>query len=78
VTHRSLLREVRRDLAFEYLQRQDISIDEVAYLVGYDDTTAFHKAFKQWTGSTPAQQRSRMLPGGEDASRPPEGKRARQ
>ena len=59
VTHRWLLQEVRRDLAFVYLQRQDISIDEVAYLVGYDDPTAFHKAFKRWTGNTPTEHRSR-------------------
>jgi AraC-like DNA-binding protein len=73
VTHRSLLQDVRRDLAVGYLQQQDISIDEVAYLVGYDDTTAFHKAFRKWTGNTPAQHRSRMRPNGEDASCPPEG-----
>jgi AraC-like DNA-binding protein len=59
-THRWLLQEVRRDLAFAYLQRQNISIDEVAYLVGYDDPTAFHKAFKKWTGNTPAEHRSRL------------------
>jgi AraC-like DNA-binding protein len=63
VTHRSLVRDVRRDLAVGYLQRQDISIDEVAYLVGYDDTTAFHKAFKKWTGNTPAQHRALVLSG---------------
>jgi AraC-like DNA-binding protein len=78
VTHRWLLREVRRDLAFVYLQRQDVSIDEVAYLVGYDDPTTFYKAFKRWTGSTPAEHRSRMLPAGEDASPPLESKPARQ
>jgi AraC-like DNA-binding protein len=57
VTHRWLLQEVRRDLAFIYLQRQDVSIDEIAYLVGYDDPTAFHKAFKRWTGHTPMEHR---------------------
>jgi AraC-like DNA-binding protein len=59
VTHRRLLQEVRRDLAFVYLQRQDMSIDEVAYLLGYDDPTAFYKAFKRWTGNTPTEHRSR-------------------
>jgi AraC-like DNA-binding protein len=59
VTHRWLLQEVRRDFAFVSVQRQDISIDEVAYLVGYDDPTAFHKAFKRWTGNIPTEHRSR-------------------
>jgi AraC-like DNA-binding protein len=59
-THRNILQEVRRDLALRNLQKRDLSIAEVAYLVGYDDPTAFHRAFKKWTGSTPAEHRARM------------------
>ena len=59
-THRNLLQEVRRDLALRNLQKRNLSIAEVAYLVGYDDPTAFHRAFKKWTGSTPAEHRARM------------------
>jgi AraC-like DNA-binding protein len=60
VTYRYLLQEVRRDLALQYLQKRDLGIDEVAYLVGYDDSTAFHRAFKKWTGKTPAEHRARL------------------
>jgi AraC-like DNA-binding protein len=58
-THRGILRRVRESIALQYLQRSDLSLGEVAYLVGYDDSTSFHKAFKQWTGSTPAECRTR-------------------
>jgi AraC-like DNA-binding protein len=59
-THRALLQEVRRDRALRYLEQQELSIEEIAYLVGYDDSTAFHKAFRKWTGATPAELRGRM------------------
>jgi AraC-like DNA-binding protein len=57
-THRTLLQDVRRDHALRYLRQQNLSIEEIAYLVGYDDSTAFHKAFRKWTGATPAELRA--------------------
>lgn len=58
-THRALVQTVRATVAIRHLRRADLSIGEIARLVGYDDITAFHKAFKQWTGLTPAEQRAR-------------------
>jgi|SRR5579872_5759169 len=59
MTYRGVLREVRESVAVQNLRRSDLSMGEVAYLVGYDGSTSFHKAFKQWTGSTPAEYRAR-------------------
>jgi AraC-like DNA-binding protein len=73
VTHRSLLTEVRRDLALRYLQQRDLSIKEVAYLVGYHPA-AFNKAFRKWTGVTPVESRARMQSDGNGTSRAPDGK----
>jgi len=58
-----------RRLTMRYLHRADLSIAEIACLVGYDDIAAFYKAFKQWTGSTPAEQRARFqnVGGADDA-----------
>jgi AraC-like DNA-binding protein len=54
-----LLSELRRDLALRYLRDQRIAIAEVGFLLGFLDVSAFHRAFKRWTGSTPAEyQRS--------------------
>jgi AraC-like DNA-binding protein len=60
-SHQLLLEEARRRLAVELLERSEMAICEVAYLLGYSEASAFHRAFKRWTGSTPAEARSRAL-----------------
>lgn len=49
---------VQRELSLGYLADPALSIGEVAYLVGFADTTSFHRAFRRWTGSTPRGRRS--------------------
>lgn len=55
---RKLLEQLRHELSVQYLRDQRISISEVAFLVGFSELSAFHRAFKRWTGLTPAQFRS--------------------
>jgi AraC-like DNA-binding protein len=43
-TYKLLLDEVRKDLAYSHLVRLDLSIPDVAYLLGFSDVTAFHRA----------------------------------
>jgi len=45
---------LRRELSLAYLGR-GLPVAEVAGLLGYADTTAFHHAFRRWTGFTPAR-----------------------
>lgn len=54
-----LLDELRHELAVRYLTDKKIAIAEVAFLLGYSEPSAFHRAFKRWTGSTPSQLRQR-------------------
>jgi AraC-like DNA-binding protein len=43
---------LRREMAVAYLD-SGMAIPEVASLLGYADATAFHHAFRRWTGSSP-------------------------
>jgi len=53
-----LLRELRVELAERYL-RDGVSINETAFLLGYSEASAFQRAFRRWTGWTPANYRRR-------------------
>lgn len=55
---RALIDAVREANARELLSDHRLSIEEVAFLVGYADDRAFRRAFKRWTGTTPAKVRS--------------------
>lgn len=57
VTFQELLDETRMAMALRYLHKSDMPIKKVASLLAYRDTTAFHRAFKAWTGDTPAGAR---------------------
>lgn len=40
-----------------YLDRLDLSLDEVAFALGYSEQSSFGRAFKRWTGVTPQTRR---------------------
>ena len=54
----SLYDEARRSLAERYLSEDRLAIGEIAFLLGYSDPSNFHRAFRRWTGRTPAQFRA--------------------
>jgi AraC-like DNA-binding protein len=56
-THQDLLDEIRRDLSKRYLSEPQMAICEVAYLLGFSEPSAFHRAFRRWTGITPREYR---------------------
>ncbi len=57
-TFRSLLEEIRRELAFSYLADPSRSIGEVTYLLGYTEPTNFTRSFRRWTGMSPNAYRA--------------------
>lgn len=56
-SYQTLLDTARYDIARSYLGEQHLSIDEVAFLLGFAETSTFHRAFKRWTGVTPGEYR---------------------
>jgi AraC-like DNA-binding protein len=54
LSHQQLLDEVRAEIARRSL-RSGLSPSEVAFMVGFSDASAFHKAFRRWTGLTPSE-----------------------
>jgi AraC-like DNA-binding protein len=48
---------LRSDLARRYLREPDLPISEIAWLLGYRESSAFNHAFKRWTGTAPKQAR---------------------
>lgn len=55
----ALLDRTRHELALEYLQQKDLSIAEIAFLLGYQEQSSFNHAFKDWTGMNPGAFRER-------------------
>jgi AraC-like DNA-binding protein len=62
VGFQELLSEVRHELAQHYLSRTDISAGEISWLLGFQESNSFIRAFRSWTGTTPAAYRQGRLP----------------
>lgn len=52
-----LLQEVRHKMALSHLRNMDLSILEIALLLGYTDHSSFTKAFKSWHTISPLEFR---------------------
>jgi AraC-like DNA-binding protein len=69
-SYAELLEETRRELACAYLRSHTYSVTEIAFLLGFDDSSAFARAFRRWTGDTPSGFRSQSLAEAQRASDP--------
>ena len=61
-SYQGLKDQVRRDQAIARLDSGAGNFTELAFELGFADSSAFHKAFKKWTGTTPGQYRALMHP----------------
>lgn len=59
--------DMRQDLARHYLADPSLPISRIAWLLGFQEVSAFTHAFKRWTGQTPTQMRSKITAQGSSA-----------
>jgi len=58
LTYQSVLDEVRKSRALALLNNSRLSVEEIAFEVGFSDSHNFRRAFKRWTGHGPNQLRA--------------------
>ena len=61
--------DLRRDIAIDLLSSASLTVAEVAAQTGFQETSAFHRAFKKRTGVSPGTYRSFSNPSQERSSR---------
>ena len=54
--------QLRRDLAIGYLSHSKRSAMDIGLELGFSERSAFHRAFKKWTGASPGEFRRQMSP----------------
>ena len=59
---KKLVADTRRRFALSYLENRKNTLTEIAFLLGYSEASAFNRAFKRWTGSTPLAHRDQAVP----------------
>jgi AraC-like DNA-binding protein len=59
-SYQAVLDDLRRELALQQLQDPLLSIQSVAFGLGFSEPSAFHRAFKRWTGQTPQTYRAQQ------------------
>lgn len=57
-TFQKIVEQLRASLASSYLRDSDLSLAEIAFLLGYSGLSSFSEAFKRWTGQSPGQYRT--------------------
>ena len=61
VTYQELADEVRKSLALHYISSGSYYVKEVSYMLGYNELSAFSRAFKRWTGKAPGEWKGAKL-----------------
>ncbi|KIF81301.1 AraC family transcriptional regulator [Noviherbaspirillum autotrophicum] len=57
-SYQTILNNVRKQLAMDYLRKTRMSNEDIAASLGFSDAPNFRQAFKKWTGTTPSEFRA--------------------
>jgi AraC-like DNA-binding protein len=61
-TFEVLVERVRRRLALRFIRDEGLAVKEAAWRLGFAEPSAFSRAFKRWTGKSPAEMRRGSSP----------------
>lgn len=56
-SYSDLIDNFRKNMAQTYLRDSSMTIDEISFLLGYSNTSSFHRSFKRLTGASPSSYR---------------------
>ena len=62
-SYQRLKDELRRDAAIHHLSSGTLSVAQIGGLLGFQETSAFHRAFKKWSGMQPGEYRMAIRAG---------------
>ena len=62
-TFAAQLNRSRHEMALVLLTQPELGLHEVAFLLGFSEPAAFHRAFRRWTGEAPGSYRQRIRRG---------------
>ncbi|MUZ75577.1 helix-turn-helix domain-containing protein [Agrobacterium vitis] len=62
VSFQSLLDDLRKNRTLELLGNRNMSVEQIAFAVGFSDPHNFRRAFRRWTGTTPGALRADLSP----------------
>ena len=60
-SYQSIKNRLRHDLALTYLSHPERSVMDIALELGFAEPSAFHRAFKKWTGASPGEHRRNTI-----------------
>jgi AraC-like DNA-binding protein len=58
--YRDVLNQTRHQLAMDHLRSAQYSVGEISFLLGFSEVSAFTRAFRRWTGSSPSTWRGQQ------------------
>ena len=58
-TYEEVVDQLRCSLALQYLKDPGMSLSQIAWQLGYEQSTSFNHAFRRWTGRSPSEVRKR-------------------
>jgi len=61
VSYGGILKDLRRELAMQYIRDDTITLTEISYLLGFSQPSSLSRAFRLWTGKSPTEIRQEAL-----------------